>query len=51
MDEKEQFLAEAAENQYILFFEHDAQHECCTVVQSEKGVIAGQTFKLQDIKY
>jgi len=50
MDEKELFLNEAAENQYILLFEHDAANECCTVVQSEKGVIAGQTFKLQDIK-
>ncbi len=51
MDEKEQFLAEAAENQYILLFEHDAHTECCTVVQSEKGMVAGQTFKLEDIKY
>ena len=50
MDEKEQFLAEAAENKYILIFQHDAHTECCTVTKTEKGVKADQTFYLQDIK-
>jgi glyoxylase-like metal-dependent hydrolase (beta-lactamase superfamily II) len=48
--EKEQFLNEAAEKKYILFFEHDAVNECCTVIQSEKGVVADRTFKLNEIE-
>jgi glyoxylase-like metal-dependent hydrolase (beta-lactamase superfamily II) len=39
LSEKEIFLKEAVDNQYILFFEHDADNECCTVVSSEKGII------------
>jgi hypothetical protein len=31
MDEKRNLLTEAAEKQQILFFEHDAYTECCTV--------------------
>lgn len=31
MEEKERFLKEAAEKQYILFFEHDYHTECATV--------------------
>jgi len=49
LKEKEQFLEEAAINQYILFFEHDATTECCTVYQSEKGVIAGPSFKPSEL--
>ena len=47
--EKEQFLAEAAEKQYILFFEHDASMESCTVHQTEKGVVAGASLSLNEI--
>jgi len=36
--EKEAYLLEAAENGYILFFEHDAYHECCTLEMTEKGI-------------
>jgi glyoxylase-like metal-dependent hydrolase (beta-lactamase superfamily II) len=38
LQEKETFMAEAAANGYILFFEHDIRYECCTVEQTEKGV-------------
>ncbi len=31
MEEKEELLREAAEKEQILFFEHDAYNECCTV--------------------
>ncbi len=48
--EKEDFLKEAAANEYILFFEHDAVNECCTVKQSEKGVVVKQSFKLNEIE-
>jgi glyoxylase-like metal-dependent hydrolase (beta-lactamase superfamily II) len=49
MTEKEQFLNEALENDYILFFEHDAAHECCTLQQTEKGIRPKEFFKLSAI--
>ncbi len=36
--EKEAFLAEALKKNWYLFFEHDAEHECCTLQQTEKGI-------------
>jgi glyoxylase-like metal-dependent hydrolase (beta-lactamase superfamily II) len=49
LEEKEKFLNEAADHQYILFFEHDCINECCTVKHTEKGVRVDKTFKLTDI--
>lgn len=49
LDEKEKFLKKAAENNYILMFEHDAANECCTVQHTEKGVRADEVFKLLEI--
>lgn len=49
LNEKKSFLKEAAENNYILFFEHDARNECCELVQTEKGVRAGRTFRLDEL--
>ncbi len=49
MKEKELFLTEAAEKNYILFFEHDPVNECCTVVKTEKGVRVKEIFNLEDI--
>jgi glyoxylase-like metal-dependent hydrolase (beta-lactamase superfamily II) len=49
LDEKERFLNEAADRNYILFFEHDAVNECCTVKRTERGVRVDQTFKLSEI--
>lgn len=49
MEEKAQFLKEAADNQYILFFEHDPVNECCTVKHTEKGVRLDRTFSLKEI--
>lgn len=48
IEEKEKFLKEAADNQYILFLEHDPLHECCTVKHTEKGVRLDKTFSLQE---
>ncbi|MEQ6125039.1 MBL fold metallo-hydrolase [Pseudotenacibaculum sp. MALMAid0570] len=47
--EKEQFLNEAADNEYFLFLEHDAYSEICTVKHTEKGVRLKETFKFTDI--
>jgi len=49
LGEKEAFLKEAAENEYILFLEHDPINECCTVKQTEKGVRLDRTFALKEI--
>jgi glyoxylase-like metal-dependent hydrolase (beta-lactamase superfamily II) len=50
LTEKEEFLNEAVDKKYILFFEHDAANECCTVKYSEKGVVADRSFKLHEIQ-
>lgn len=49
LSEKEKFLSEAADRGYVLFFEHDPVHECCTVKKTEKGVRLDQTFKLSEL--
>lgn len=49
LKEKKEFLTEAAENQYILYLEHDVVNECCTVEQTEKGIRLKDTFKLSDL--
>jgi hypothetical protein len=49
LEEKEKFLTEAADKGYILFFEHDAAHECCTVKRTEKGIRLDRTFSLSEI--
>ncbi len=46
LQEKEQFLNRAATEQYVLFFEHDPTHECCTVQLTEKGVRLEEAFPL-----
>ncbi|MDQ3682926.1 MAG: MBL fold metallo-hydrolase, partial [Bacteroidota bacterium] len=49
LNEKKAFLKEAVENDYLLFFEHDAQVECCNLQITEKGIRPNQTFSLQEI--
>ncbi len=49
LKEKEQFLNEVAEKNYILFFEHDFYTECATLKKSEKGVILKTRFRFNDI--
>jgi glyoxylase-like metal-dependent hydrolase (beta-lactamase superfamily II) len=49
LEEKRLFLNEAADRQYILFFEHDPVNECCTVVKTEKGVRLDRTFPLSEV--
>lgn len=49
LDEKKSFLEEAYNNEYILYFEHDAEIECCTLQMTPKGVRVKDTFKLDEI--
>lgn len=47
--EKEQFLKKAVNEQYVLFLEHDSVHQCCTLMQTDRGVRLDQTFNLVDM--
>ena len=49
MTEKQQFLTEAAENNYYLFLEHDIQAEICTVKKTDKGIRLNETYRFKDI--
>lgn len=49
MDEKKNFLQEAQEEDYILYFEHDPVVECCTVELTERGIRPNVCFTLKDI--
>jgi glyoxylase-like metal-dependent hydrolase (beta-lactamase superfamily II) len=49
LDEKGKFMDRAADEEYILFLEHDPVNECCTVQRTEKGVRLKETFKLSEV--
>jgi glyoxylase-like metal-dependent hydrolase (beta-lactamase superfamily II) len=49
LNEKKEFLHEAVENNFILFFEHDPTIECCTLQQTEKGIRMKQALKLEEL--
>jgi glyoxylase-like metal-dependent hydrolase (beta-lactamase superfamily II) len=49
LDEKEQFLNLAADNNYYLFLEHDAHNEIITVQHTDKGVRLKETLTLNNI--
>lgn len=50
LHEKKMFLNEAVEKDYVLFFEHDALHECATLERTEKGVRIKETFTLSELR-
>lgn len=49
LDEKGKFMSKAADEEYILFLEHDSVNECCTVQNTEKGVRLKDTFRLSEV--
>ena len=49
IEEKQRFLKTAADENYVLFFEHDPINECCTVKYTEKGVRVNEVFSLKDL--
>ena len=49
LTEKEKFLNEAAEREYIIFLQHDNYSECCSLQKTEKGVRLKDTFSLSEI--
>ncbi len=48
MKEKADFLNTAVSENYVLFFEHDAHNELCTLKQTEKGVRLDDTTVFSD---
>ena len=48
MDEKEAFLSKAADDNTLLFFEHDPKVQCCSLVKTERGVRMDKGGLLKD---
>ena len=49
LSEKRSFLEEAVDNDWVLFFEHDPIHQCCTLQRTEKGIRMKEHFPLSDL--
>lgn len=49
MDEKAKFLTKAADENFLLFLEHDATNHLCTVKHTEKGVRLNETYKFNEV--
>ena len=49
LSEKKDFLDKAVKHNYVVFLQHDYQHECCTLKLTDKGVRLDRTFRLQEI--
>lgn len=48
ISEKSALLDEALAGNYVLMFQHDLTTECCTVVDTPKGIRAGERLRAQD---
>ena len=49
MKEKELFLNQAVENNYYLFFEHDAHNQLCTLKHTDKGVRLDRVYTFNEV--
>jgi glyoxylase-like metal-dependent hydrolase (beta-lactamase superfamily II) len=49
MEEKDRFLIEAAENGYVMFFEHDNYTECATIARHGKRAVIKEKFALESL--
>lgn len=49
IEEKVEFLEEAYNENYTLFFGHDLYTECCTLKKTPKGIREDKVFKLSEI--
>lgn len=46
--EKQEILQEALQNDWLLLFQHDPAHECCSLSETPKGIRAGTRGRLSD---
>lgn len=49
LKEKEPFLNESVANNYVLFLEHDAHNQLCTLKNTEKGVRLNEIYSFNEI--
>ena len=49
MDEKESVLNQAAQDGWVIVFEHDATIEACTVKRTEKGVVIDDILNISEL--
>jgi glyoxylase-like metal-dependent hydrolase (beta-lactamase superfamily II) len=49
MHEKELVLRQALAENWVLMFQHDPVHECCTLAQTERGIRGQDFFKLAEL--
>lgn len=49
LHEKSVFLQNAVDGEYVLFFEHDAHNELCSLKETEKGVRLNELYTFDEI--
>lgn len=49
MAEKDLFLKNAAQNNWLLFFEHDAHNQICSLKETEKGIRLDQLYSFNEL--
>jgi len=49
LEEKAVFLNDAVANEWVLFFEHDAHNQLCTLKETEKGVRLNKLFGFNEL--
>lgn len=49
LKEKEKFLIDAEQKDYVLFLEHDPVNQCATLQATEKGIRLDQTFDFNEL--
>mgnify|MGYP001366654846 CR=1 FL=1 len=49
LTEKSAFLRRAEAEEYVLFLEHDAVNECCTLKETERGIRLNDTFNFNSV--
>lgn len=50
LTERKAFLSEAADKNYLLFFEHDPLNECCSLQRTDRGVREKDIFRLSELR-
>ena len=46
--DKKRFFEDAVKHKHVLFFEHDLYNECCSLIETEKGIKVKDVFTLEE---
>lgn len=49
LKERETLYTNAIQDNWVLMFEHDAENECCTIKQTERGARPNEIFRLNEV--